>query len=136
MSSTIGSDVRRAVPGRAGRRTRLGSTASRGYLHCGPPGAGHFVKMIHNAIEYGLMAAYAEGFNVLKHANAGKQLRRSRRRNHARFATPSTTTTTSTSAPIAEVWRHGSVISSWLLDLTAGAFAQKRFARWLCRPRL
>jgi 6-phosphogluconate dehydrogenase len=98
-----------------------GSTASRGYLYCGPSGAGHFVKMIHNAIEYGLMTAYAEGFNILKHANAGKQ------------SVEHDAETTPLRHPehyqydfdigaIAEVWRHGSVISSWLLDLTASAF--------------
>jgi 6-phosphogluconate dehydrogenase len=99
------------------------STALRGYLHCGPPGAGHFVKMIHNAIEYGLMAAYAEGFNVLKHANAGKssvehdaETTPLRHPEHYRYDFDM--------ASIAEVWRHGSVISSWLLDLTALAFAQ------------
>jgi 6-phosphogluconate dehydrogenase len=94
-----------------------------GYLHCGPSGAGHFVKMVHNGIEYGLMAAYAEGFNLLKHANVGK-------RSHESDAE-----TTPLRQPeyfqydfnldeIAEVWRHGSVISSWLLDLTASALAK------------
>jgi 6-phosphogluconate dehydrogenase len=94
-----------------------------GYLHCGPSGAGHFVKMVHNGIEYGLMAAYAEGFNLLKHANVGK-------RGHESDAE-----TTPLRQPeyfqydfnldeIAEVWRHGSVISSWLLDLTASALAK------------
>jgi len=96
------------------------STAERGYLHCGPSGAGHFVKMVHNGIEYGLMAAYAEGLNVLKNANAGTQAR------------PADAETTPLRHPeffgynlnlaeIAEVWRRGSVISSWLLDLTARA---------------
>jgi 6-phosphogluconate dehydrogenase len=99
-------------------------TAARGYLHCGPPGAGHFVKMIHNAIEYGLMAAYAEGFNILEHANAGKssvehdaETTPLRHPEHYRYDFDM--------ASIAEVWRHGSVISSWLLDLTASAFAKK-----------
>jgi 6-phosphogluconate dehydrogenase len=93
-----------------------------GYLHCGPSGAGHFVKMVHNGIEYGLMAAYAEGLNILRHANAGAAT-------HAKDAE-----TTPLRNPehyrydfdlgaIAEVWRHGSVISSWLLDLTAQALA-------------
>jgi 6-phosphogluconate dehydrogenase len=109
-------------PGGASGGPTSGSTALRGYLHCGPPGAGHFVKMIHNAIEYGLMAAYAEGFNVLKHANAGKssvehdaETTPLRHPEHYRYDFDM--------ASIAEVWRHGSVISSWLLDLTALAFA-------------
>ena len=110
-------------PGGASGGPTSGSTALRGYLHCGPPGAGHFVKMIHNAIEYGLMAAYAEGFNVLEHANAGKssvehdaETTPLRHPEHYRYDFDL--------ASIAEVWRHGSVISSWLLDLTALAFAQ------------
>jgi 6-phosphogluconate dehydrogenase len=110
-------------PGGASSGPTSGTTASRGYLHCGPPGAGHFVKMIHNAIEYGLMAAYAEGFNVLEHANAGKssvehdaETTPLRHPEHYRYDFDL--------ASIAEVWRHGSVISSWLLDLTALAFAQ------------
>jgi len=110
-------------PGGASGGPTSGSTAVRGYLHCGPPGAGHFVKMIHNAIEYGLMAAYAEGFNVLKHADAGKssvvhdaETTPLRHPEHYRYDFDM--------ASIAEVWRHGSVISSWLLDLTALAFAQ------------
>ncbi|HYU78006.1 MAG TPA: decarboxylating 6-phosphogluconate dehydrogenase [Vicinamibacterales bacterium] len=76
-------------------------SAERGYLHCGPTGAGHFVKMVHNAIEYGLMAAYAEGFNVLRHAPFELDM-----------------------ADVAELWRRGSVVGSWLLDLTAAALAQ------------
>ena len=111
-------------PGGASGGPTSGSTAWRGYLHCGPPGAGHFVKMIHNAIEYGLMAAYAEGFNVLKHANAGKssvehdaETTPLRHPEHYRYDFDM--------ASIAEVWRHGSVIGSWLLDLTAQAFTEK-----------
>ena len=99
-------------------REKAGGTAEHGYLHCGPSGAGHFVKMVHNGIEYGLMAAYAEGLNILYHANAGKQQR------------PADAETTPLRHPehyqydlnvadIAEVWRRGSVIASWLLDLTA-----------------
>ncbi len=103
-------------------RERRGGTAERGYLHCGPSGAGHFVKMVHNGIEYGLMAAYAEGLNILRRANVGKR---------ARAADAETTPLRHAEyyqydldlAEIAEVWRHGSVISSWLLDLTAGALA-------------
>lgn len=97
-----------------------GGTAERGYLHCGDAGSGHFVKMVHNGIEYGMMAAYAEGLNVLKAANAG---------NHEREADAETTPLAEPQyyrfdvdvAAVTEVWRHGSVISSWLLDLTAGA---------------
>ena len=105
------------VPRTPGRE-KLGGTAEKGYLHCGPAGAGHFVKMVHNGIEYGLMAAYAEGFGILRDANIGKQ-------DHQIDAE-----TTPLRHPehyqydlnvrdIAEVWRRGSVISSWLLDLTA-----------------
>jgi 6-phosphogluconate dehydrogenase len=100
-----------------------GQTAPRGYLHCGPHGAGHFVKMIHNGIEYGVMAAYAEGLNILHNAGIGK-------REHAQDAE----TAPLSAAPfyqydfdlpqITEVWRHGSVISSWLLDLTARALRE------------
>ena len=98
-------------------------TASRGYLHCGPSGAGHFVKMVHNGIEYGLMAAYAEGFNILQAADAGKK---------ARTADAETTPLDQPQyyqfdidlPAVAEVWRHGSVIGSWLLDLTARALKQ------------
>ena len=103
-------------------RERAGGTAEQGYLHCGPNGAGHFVKMVHNGIEYGLMAAYAEGLGILASANVGK-------RDHAVDAE-----TTPLRDPehyqydlnlpdIAEVWRRGSVIASWLLDLTASALA-------------
>jgi 6-phosphogluconate dehydrogenase len=105
-------------------RARLdGETAPLGYLHCGPHGAGHFVKMVHNGIEYGVMAAYAEGLNILHNADIGKQ-------EHAKDAE----TAPLGAAPfyqfdfdlprIAEVWRHGSVISSWLLDLTARALRE------------
>ncbi|MES1188606.1 MAG: phosphogluconate dehydrogenase (NAD(+)-dependent, decarboxylating) [Myxococcales bacterium] len=100
------------------------STAQQGYLHCGANGAGHFVKMVHNGIEYGLMAAYAEGFNILRHANIGKR--------HTGEADAETTPLRNAKyfqydfdlSEIAEVWRRGSVISSWLLDLTAQAFAR------------
>jgi 6-phosphogluconate dehydrogenase len=92
----------------------------RGYLHCGPSGAGHFVKMVHNGIEYGLMAAYAEGFNLLRHAGIGLEDRRvdaetSPLKSPEHFAFELDV------AAIAELWRHGSVIRSWLLDLTAAA---------------
>ncbi len=103
-------------------REKLGGTAEHGYLHCGPSGAGHFVKMVHNGIEYGLMAAYAEGLNILKNADIGK-------RSHEKDA--ETTPLRSPEhyqydfnlADVSEVWRRGSVVSSWLLDLTAQAFA-------------
>jgi 6-phosphogluconate dehydrogenase len=113
-----GANSAEVTPGRAGT-----STADRGYLHCGPVGAGHFVKMVHNGIEYGLMAAFAEGFNILRNANVGK-------REHVVSAE-----TTPLRDPehyqydfdmseIAEVWRRGSVVSSWLLDMTARALAE------------
>jgi 6-phosphogluconate dehydrogenase len=112
-----GLDAAPRTPG----RERISGTAEQGYLHCGPSGAGHFVKMVHNGIEYGVMAAYAEGLNVLRHADAGKA---------GRVADAETTPLRHPEqyrydfdlAEIAEVWRRGSVISSWLLDLTAQAF--------------
>ena len=104
------------TPGRAAGA----STAERGWLHCGPHGAGHFVKMVHNAIEYGMMAAYAEGFNLLRHAGAGRESQAAdaettplRHPEYYRYEFPT--------GEIAELWRRGSVISSWLLDLTAQA---------------
>jgi 6-phosphogluconate dehydrogenase len=97
-------------------------TAHMGYLHCGPAGAGHFVKMIHNGIEYGLMAAFAEGLNILRHANVGASTAE-----HDAETTPLRTPQhyqyDFKLDEIAEVWRHGSVIGSWLLDLTASALA-------------
>ena len=91
-----------------------------GYLHCGPSGAGHFVKMVHNGIEYGIMAAYAEGLNVLAKANAGAQ-----QQEHSAEVTPLDNPEyyqyDLDIAKVTEVWRRGSVVSSWLLDLTAGA---------------
>ncbi len=109
-----------SAPRTPGREKVKGGTAEHGYLHCGPNGAGHFVKMVHNGIEYGIMAAYAEGMNILHNANVGKQT-------HAADAE-----TTPLRNPrlyqydfnltdVAEVWRRGSVIASWLLDLTANA---------------
>jgi 6-phosphogluconate dehydrogenase len=104
-------------------RTSSSGTAERGYLHCGPNGAGHFVKMVHNGIEYGLMAAYAEGMGILRAANAGK-------RKHAVDAEttplrdPEHYAYDFDLAEIAEVWRRGSVVASWLLDLTAAALAK------------
>jgi 6-phosphogluconate dehydrogenase len=110
------------APGKDGNGGTPGTsnTAAEGYLHCGPSGAGHFVKMVHNGIEYGIMAAYAEGLNILKEADAGNQTR------------PADAETAPLQDPqyyrfdidlpaVTEVWRHGSVIGSWLLDLTAAA---------------
>ncbi len=119
---------RRLSPGRGDVAPAIGregaaGTAEEGYLHCGPNGAGHFVKMVHNGIEYGLMAAYAEGFNILKHANVGKAGRevdaettplRHPEHHQYDFNLPD----------IAELWRRGSVVASWLLDLTASALAK------------
>jgi 6-phosphogluconate dehydrogenase len=95
-------------------------TAAQGYLHCGPSGAGHFVKMVHNGIEYGLMAAYAEGFNVLRHANAGTRGHRVDAETTP-LRDPQYYQYDFNLADIAQVWRRGSVIASWLLDLTASA---------------
>ena len=109
-----------AAPRTPGREGVEGSTAEAGYLHCGPAGAGHFVKMVHNGIEYGLMAAYAEGLNVLRHADAGNEQRATdaettpmREPEYYRYDIDTT--------EVAEVWRRGSVVGSWLLDLTAAA---------------
>jgi 6-phosphogluconate dehydrogenase len=101
-------------------REKVGGTAEHGYLHCGPSGAGHFVKMVHNGIEYGIMAAYAEGLNILRHANAGKQSRTVDAET-APLRHPEHYPYDLNLADIAEVWRRGSVISSWLLDLAAVA---------------
>jgi len=104
-------------------REKVGGTAEEGYLHCGPPGAGHFVKMVHNGIEYGIMAAYAEGLNILHHANVGKQehtvdAETTPLRNREEYQYDMNL------SDIAELWRRGSVIASWLLDLTATALVQ------------
>src|SRR5213082_2627479 len=114
LASGIG-DIAR-TPG----REKLGGTSEQGYLHCGPNGAGHFVKMVHNSIEYGIMAAYAEGFNILQHANVGKQgydidAETSPLRNPEYYQYDLNL------ADVTELWRRGSVIGSWLLDLTASA---------------
>jgi 6-phosphogluconate dehydrogenase len=114
---------RGAIPRTPGRE-KVQGTAEEGYLHCGPSGAGHFVKMVHNGIEYGLMAAYAEGLNILKHANVGKkgkiidaETTPLRNPDHYQydFNMPD----------ITEVWRRGSVVASWLLDLTAMALLKQ-----------
>ncbi len=103
-----------------GKDTPSLSTARRGYLHCGPSGAGHFVKMVHNGIEYGMMAAYAEGMNILKAANAGSGTHDIDAETTP-LRTPQYYKFDIDIAAVSEVWRHGSVISSWLLDLTADA---------------
>lgn len=108
---------REAVAPTPGRDDDSG-TAVNGYLHCGPAGAGHFVKMVHNGIEYGLMAAYAEGLNVLHHANVGK-VERAADAETTPLKHPEHFQYDFNVADIAEVWRRGSVIASWLLDLTA-----------------
>jgi 6-phosphogluconate dehydrogenase len=105
---------------RTSGREKIGGTAEEGYLHCGPSGAGHFVKMVHNGIEYGLMAAYAEGINILKHANVGKSTSRSDAET-APLRDPEHYRYDFNLADVTEVWRRGSVIASWLLDLTASA---------------
>jgi len=103
-------------------RTPAQGTAGQGYLHCGSIGAGHFVKMVHNGIEYGLMAAYAEGLNILKHADAGMHTREADAET-APLGNPRLYQYQLDLAAITEVWRHGSIISSRLLDLTADALA-------------
>ena len=108
-----------AAPPTPGRE-KLGGTAEHGYLHCGPSGAGHFVKMVHNGIEYGIMGSYAEGLNILRHANAGKQ-QRTVDAETTPLRHPEHYPYDLNLADIAEVWRRGSVIASWLLDLAAMA---------------
>lgn len=98
------------------------SAAEKGYLHCGPAGAGHFVKMVHNGIEYGLMAAYAEGFNILKHAGIGKQSQDADAETSP-LRNPEEYQYDINLSDVAELWRRGSVVSSWLLDLTANALS-------------
>ncbi len=105
------------VPRTPGRE-KVSGTAEEGYLHCGPAGAGHFVKMVHNGIEYGLMAAYAEGLNILKHANAGSGTQEVDAETTP-LRDPEHYQYDFNLADVAEVWRRGSVVASWLLDLTA-----------------
>jgi 6-phosphogluconate dehydrogenase len=104
-------------------RSRTGGTAQHGYLHCGPNGAGHFVKMVHNGIEYGMMAAIAEGLNIIKHADAGKRYEEIDAET-APLRDPQYYQYTIDVGEVAEVWRRGSVIGSWLIDLTADALAK------------
>lgn len=106
-------------------REKVPGTAEEGYLHCGPSGAGHFVKMVHNGIEYGIMAAYAEGLNILRHANAGKETGRAVDAETAPLRNPEHYQYDLNLPDVAEVWRRGSVIASWLLDLTAIALLQQ-----------
>lgn len=101
-------------------REKIGGTAERGYLHCGPSGAGHFVKMVHNGIEYGLMAAYAEGLGILHHANVGT-MKHEEDAETTPLRDPEHYQYNFNLTDVAEVWRRGSVIASWLLDLTATA---------------
>lgn len=101
-------------------RENVGGTAEAGYLHCGPHGAGHFIKMVHNGIEYGIMAAYAEGLNIIRHANIGKQ-EHTVDAETAPLSSPEYYQYDFNLPDVAEVWRRGSVIGSWLLDLTASA---------------
>ena len=114
-----GRDSAPATPG----RERRDGTAEEGYLHCGAAGAGHFVKMVHNGIEYGLMAAYAEGFNILHHAGAGLGQREIDAETTP-LREPELYQYTLDLPAVAEVWRRGSVVASWLLDLTAQALAE------------
>jgi 6-phosphogluconate dehydrogenase len=100
------------------------STAANGWLHCGASGAGHFVKMVHNGIEYGLMAAYAEGFNLLRHANAGENAKPVDAETAPRTVQGAHLAYDFDLAAIAELWRHGSVVRSWLLDITATALGR------------
>ena len=111
-----GTDAAVRTPGRTGDL----APAERGWLHCGPSGAGHFVKMVHNGIEYGLMAAYAEGLNILNHAGEGKSSRANDAET-APMAHPEYYQYDFDIPAITELWRRGSVVSSWLLDLTAAA---------------
>jgi len=104
-------------------REKLGGTAEHGYLHCGPNGAGHFVKMVHNGIEYGMMASYAEGLNILHHANVGKQ-KDTVDAETTPLRDPEHYAYDLNLADITEVWRRGSVISSWLLDLAAASLLE------------
>ena len=110
-----------AAPRTPGRDARGGGTAELGYLHCGAPGAGHFVKMVHNGIEYGLMAAYAEGLSVLRQANVGALASQDASAETTPLRHPEHYRYDLNLADIAELWRRGSVISSWLLDLSARA---------------
>jgi 6-phosphogluconate dehydrogenase len=114
-----GVDTAARTPGKTGKP----STAENGYLHCGPNGAGHFVKMVHNGIEYGLMASYAEGLNILQHADIGAKQPQSVDAETTPMREPEYYQYTLDIPEVAEVWRRGSVVASWLLDLTAHALS-------------
>ena len=118
LAPGMGNEIPR-TPG----REKAGGTAEQGYLHCGPNGAGHFVKMVHNGIEYGIMAAYAEGLGILQSANVGKQ-KHEVDAETTPLRDPEHYQYDLNLPDIAEVWRRGSVIASWLLDLTAAALIQ------------
>jgi 6-phosphogluconate dehydrogenase len=111
------------IPRTVGRE-KIDGTAEQGYLHCGPNGAGHFVKMVHNGMEYGIMAAYAEGLAILRSANVGKQANAAADAETTPLRDPEHYQYDMNLRDIAEVWRRGSVIASWLLDLTANALLQ------------
>jgi 6-phosphogluconate dehydrogenase len=113
------------IPRTPGRGDAELSSAERGYLHCGPHGAGHFVKMVHNGIEYGLMAAYAEGLNILRNANIGARHVAPTDAENAPLEHPEYYRYDLDLAQITEVWRRGSVVASWLLDLTANALTKE-----------
>jgi 6-phosphogluconate dehydrogenase len=115
-----GSGTAEPTPG----RTRTDGTAPHGYLHCGPAGAGHFVKMVHNGIEYGMMAAVGEGLSIIKHANVGTTEAAEGDAENTPLRNPEHYQYDIDVAEVAEVWRRGSVISSWLVDLTADALAR------------
>jgi 6-phosphogluconate dehydrogenase len=119
VSLAPGIDEATRTPG----REKMGGTSEHGYLHCGPSGAGHMVKMVHNGIEYGMMAAYAEGLNILRHANAGKQKGEVDAETTS-LRCPEYYQYDLNLADITEVWRRGSVVASWLLDLAARALIE------------
>jgi 6-phosphogluconate dehydrogenase len=120
MTIAPGEGMAAPTPG----RTNPGGTAPQGYLHCGPNGAGHFVKMIHNGIEYGMMAAIAEGLSIIEHANAGNAAPEDADAETTPLRNPDAYKYDIDVAEVAEVWRRGSVIGSWLMDLTADALAR------------
>ena len=115
-----GESSAQATPG----RTRQDGTAPQGYLHCGPPGAGHFVKMVHNGVEYGMMAAIAEGLSIIQHADAGKQSPADFDAETTPLRDPEAYQYDIDVGEVAELWRRGSVVGSWLMDLTADALAR------------
>ena len=128
-----GAGTAEPTPGRTRSDT---GTAQDGYLHCGPSGSGHFVKMVHNGIEYGMMAAIAEGLSIIKHANVGKAEVQADDAETTPLRDPQYYQYDIDVAEVAEVWRRGSVVSSWLMDLTADALARSPAAGRLRRARL